>query len=414
MSFKQKTTPPPLVLIAAGGTGGHMFPAQSLAEEMLSRGWRVALMSDDRGLRYSGGFPDTVARIQIGSATFARGGLLARLLVLPKILGGALSARWFIFKNKPAVIVGFGGYPSIPALLAGGWARVPRVIHEQNALLGRVNRRFAPKVNLLTCALPLAQDYENTTGVFIGNPLRKSIQARQGAGYIAPGNWPLRMLIIGGSQGSAALGEPVALALATLPEALRTRLTIIHQAREEDAPACHAIYTNAGIRAEVAGFFDNIGDHLVKSQLVISRSGASSISEIAAIGRPSVLIPLPTAMDDHQSANARCLADIGAGIILPQDELDAPTLKKIVTGILNAPTKSAKMAQAALMLARPDAAVALADLVMQTAQDKNKNNIKNTENNIKGLVTDAVAYDAINENNKIIPKIEHKIKEPTP
>ena len=208
-----------------------------------------------------------------------------------KSLAGRLSARWFIFKNKPAVIVGFGGYPSIPALLAGGWARVPRVIHEQNALLGRVNRRFAPKVNLLTCAPALGRKIMKiTTGVFIGNPLRKSIQARQGAGYIAPGNWSLRMLIIGGSQGSAALGEPVARALATLPRSPS------HSAYHH-SPSPHGgrtrmprdLYERGDSRRGCWVFLIISANHLVESQLVISRSGASSISEIAAIGRPSVV-----------------------------------------------------------------------------------------------------------------------------
>jgi len=192
----------PLLVIAAGGTGGHMFPAQALAEEMLARGWRVKLSTDARGLRYSGGFPDAVEVDVVKAATFARGGMGAKLIAPFKILAGCIGA-WFSFgRDRPLVIVGFGGYPAVPAMMAGGWRRVPRILHEQNAVLGRVNQFFARRVEKIACGMWPTQLQENVSAVHVGNPVRASVHEKAGSDYIPPGDWPLSLLVIGGSQGS--------------------------------------------------------------------------------------------------------------------------------------------------------------------------------------------------------------------
>jgi UDP-N-acetylglucosamine--N-acetylmuramyl-(pentapeptide) pyrophosphoryl-undecaprenol N-acetylglucosamine transferase len=224
-----------LLLIAAGGTGGHMFPAQALAEAMLARGWRVTLSTDDRGARYAGGFPAGVTVQRVASATFARGGAAAKLMVPFRILGGVLGALWSQLRDKPAVVVGFGGYPSIPALSAAWVLRRPRMIHEQNGVLGRVNQVFARRVDKVACgtwptALPGAVAGEPT-----GNPVRAAVLERAAAPYIPPGDYPMSIVVIGGSQGARILSDAVPAAVASLPDGLRANLRLAHQARDEDA-----------------------------------------------------------------------------------------------------------------------------------------------------------------------------------
>lgn len=353
----------PLALIAAGGTGGHMFPAQALAEALIARGWRVKLSTDARGARYAGGFPAAVQVVVSDSATFARGGALAKLAVPFRIAAGVLGATLRMMAERPAVVVGFGGYPTIPALAAAWVLRRPRMIHEQNGVLGRVNRLFAPRVSLVACGTWPTALPAGVTGTHTGNPVRAAVLERAGAPYIPPGDYPMSLVVIGGSQGARILSDVVPEAVARLPEALRRHLRVAQQARPEDIDRVVAAYGAAGIDAEVAPFFADIPRRLSEAQLVISRSGASSVADIAVIGRPSILIPFAAAMDDHQSANARGLVDAQAAVLIPEAALDAATLADHMAAVLGQPAAAEQMARGALSQGLPDATDRLVALV---------------------------------------------------
>ena len=358
----------PLCLIAAGGTGGHMFPAQSLAEVMLARGWRVKLSTDERGARYAGNFPPQVVREVVSSATTARGGPLAKLAVPFRIASGALAARRAMKSDPPAVVVGFGGYPTIPAMTAALALGVPRMIHEQNGVMGKVNTMFAPRVQRVACGTWPTDLPQGVSGIHTGNPVRQAVLDLAAAPYHPPGDGPLHVLVIGGSQGARVLSDVVPEAIAGLPEDMRPRLVVSHQARAEDGERVTAAYAQAGIRAEVRAFFDDVPARLAQAQLVVSRAGASSIADITVIGRPAILIPFAAATGDHQSANARALAEAGAAVVLPESVLDADSLRRDIRDILSDPARATQMASAALTLGRPDAATRLADLVTELTQ----------------------------------------------
>lgn len=352
-----------LLLIAAGGTGGHMFPAQALAEAMLARGWRVKLSTDDRGARYAGGFPAAVTIETVASATFARAGAAAKLLVPFRILGGILGALVSQLRDRPAVVVGFGGYPSIPALAAAWVLRRPRMIHEQNGVLGRVNQAFARRVDKVACGTWPAALPVGVTGEPTGNPVRQAVLDRASAPYIPPGEYPMALVVIGGSQGARILSDVVPAAVALLPEGLRSNLRVAHQARDEDASRAAAAYEAAGVRAEIAPFFADIPRRLSEAQLVISRSGASSVADISVIGRPAILIPFAAATGDHQTANATGLAAAGAAVVVQEKALDAGALAGHIASILEDPHKAEGMARAALGEGKPDATARLVALV---------------------------------------------------
>jgi UDP-N-acetylglucosamine--N-acetylmuramyl-(pentapeptide) pyrophosphoryl-undecaprenol N-acetylglucosamine transferase len=353
----------PLLLIAAGGTGGHMFPAQALAEAMVSRGWRVKLSTDARGARYAGGFPRDVVVEQVASATFARGGVLAKALVPFRIAGGVFGAALGMLRDKPAVVVGFGGYPSIPALTAATLLRLPRMIHEQNGVLGRVNQIFAARVMAVACGTWPTNLPEGVTGTYTGNPVRGAVLERAGAGYIPPGDYPMSLVVIGGSQGARILSDVVPAAVAALPDALRANLRVAHQARAEDVDRVIAAYDAAGISADVQPFFTDIPRRLSEAQLVISRSGASSVADISVIGRPSILIPYAAATGDHQTANARGLVDGQAAVLIPEKALDAETLATHMAAIFENPQAAMTMSRNAVAHGRADATDRLVELV---------------------------------------------------
>ncbi|MDB9801594.1 glycosyltransferase [bacterium] len=223
-----------LLVIAAGGTGGHMFPAQALAEAMLAKGWRVKLSTDERGARYAGGFPDAVEINVVKSATFARGGIVAKLAVPFRILTGVAGAMWRMFRERPDVVVGFGGYPAIPAMAAAWVFRIPRMIHEQNGVLGRTNRVFAKRVDKVACGIWPTTLPEGVEGVHVGNPVRASVLERAGAGYIPPGDYPMSILVMGGSQGARILSDIVPPAIDALPEHIRRNVRVAHQGNKRD------------------------------------------------------------------------------------------------------------------------------------------------------------------------------------
>ncbi|WP_127116165.1 UDP-N-acetylglucosamine--N-acetylmuramyl-(pentapeptide) pyrophosphoryl-undecaprenol N-acetylglucosamine transferase [Shimia sediminis] len=359
--------PKPLLVIAAGGTGGHMFPAQALAEVMLRKGWRVRLTTDARGARYTGGFPHTVEIDEVSSATFARGGLVAKLAVPFRILGGVLSTVFKFRKDRPEVVVGFGGYPSIPAMGAAWLMKLPRMIHEQNGVLGRVNEKFASRVDVIACGTWPTALPEGVQGVHTGNPVRGMVLERAGAGYITPGDYPMSILVIGGSQGARILSDTVPGAIAALPEGMARNIRVSHQARDEDFDRVTRFYAEAGIAADVQPFFTDIPTRMSEAQLVISRAGASSVADISVIGRPSILIPYAAATADHQSANARGLVEAGASIMIPESMLSVDSLKEQITTILANPDGASQMARAALSVGKPEATEELVALVEMLA-----------------------------------------------
>lgn len=349
-----------LMVIAAGGTGGHMFPAQALAEQMLARGWTVVLSTDARGARYAGGFPAGVTVRELPSATFARGGVLAKLAVPFRILGGVLGAVVSMLRTRPTIVVGFGGYPSIPALTAAWVLRVPCMIHEQNGVLGRVNQVFATRVDAVACGTWPTTLPKGVIGHNIGNPVRARVLERAGADYIPPGDYPMSIVVIGGSQAARILSDMVPAAMALLPDALRAHIRIAHQSRPEDIPRVTAAY--AAMRAEVEPFFNDIPRRFCEAQLIISRAGASSIADIAVIGRPVILIPFAAAAGDHQTANARGLTAAGGAVMMAESDLTPAALADQISRILTTPKIATQMASDAHFYARLTAARDLAIL----------------------------------------------------
>lgn len=357
----------PLLVIAAGGTGGHMFPAQALAEAMLLRGWRVKLTTDSRGARYTGGFPHSTEIEEITSATFARGGLAAKLGVPLKIAGGVLSAMRAFRKDRPSVVVGFGGYPTIPAMTAARLMRLPRMIHEQNGVLGRVNELFSKHVDIVACGTWPTRLPKGVDGLHTGNPVRRAVLDRAGASYIVPGDYPLKLAVIGGSQGARILSQVIPAAIAELPSQLLANLSVVQQAREEDVEAVRTAYDRIGVRADIQTFIRDVPRQFAEAQLVISRSGASSIADISIIGRPSILVPYAAAAGDHQTANARGLVDAGAAILMPESQFTPSALAQNIQLVLENPAGALHMSQAALEQAKPDATETLVGLVERLA-----------------------------------------------
>ncbi|MEP2716602.1 UDP-N-acetylglucosamine--N-acetylmuramyl-(pentapeptide) pyrophosphoryl-undecaprenol N-acetylglucosamine transferase [Pseudophaeobacter sp.] len=358
-----------LLLMAAGGTGGHMFPAQALAEAMLRKGWRVKLSTDARGARYTGGFPHSTEISEVSSATFARGGLLAKAMVAPKIAGGVLSMALQMRRDRPDAVIGFGGYPSIPALGAATLLKLPRMIHEQNGVLGRVNQLFATRVAGVACGTWPTDLPETVPHEHVGNPVRGAVLERAGAGYISPGDYPMSILVMGGSQGARILSDVVPAAIAAVPESIRKFLRISHQARDEDMARVTEFYASHGISADVQPFFHDVPARMSEAQLVISRAGASSVADISVIGRPSILVPYAAATGDHQTANARGLVDAGGAILIPESALDAAALSAQIEAVLSNPEAAQKMSLAALSAGVPDATERLVALVEQLAEE---------------------------------------------
>jgi len=347
-----------------------MFPAQALAEEMLARGWRVKLSTDARGARYTQAFPPQVEIVKLASATFARGGVLAKLAVPLRIAAGVAGAVWSMLRDRPAVVAGFGGYPSIPALSAAWLLRRPRLIHEQNGILGRVNMIFSRRVDLMACGTWPTTLPDGVTGVHVGNPVRGSIADHAGAPYTPPSEaGALSVLVIGGSQGARILSDIVPAAVAVLPETLRRRVRVAHQARGEDEARVRAFYAENDIAAEVQPFFSDVPERMAAAQLVVSRAGASSLADLAVIGRPAVLVPYAAAAGDHQNANARGPEEAGAAVVVTEDRLTRETLAAHLERLLSDAEAATRMAQAARDLGKPAAARDLADLVQRLAGD---------------------------------------------
>ncbi|MNH48547.1 UDP-N-acetylglucosamine transferase [compost metagenome] len=351
-------------VVAAGGTGGHMFPAEALARELASRGWRVVLATDARGEQYAHAFP-AEERLALDAATGS--GPIGLLKAGVAILKGVGQAQSAFARIGADVVVGFGGYPSAPALVAAVATRRPTLIHEQNAVLGRTNRMLAPAVGTVASAFPTlgrAPAKVKARAKLVGNPVRPDIRALFDRAYVAPAeDGPIHVLVTGGSQGARILSETAPRALAALPEAIRNRLKVQQQSRPETLESARQIYLEAGIAAEVAPFFRDMADRLSRAHLVIGRAGASTCSELAVAALPSVLIPLKIAMDDHQTLNARALSDAGAARVIAEDDLTVDSLTAALNEVLSDPARLTAMSAAARSVAIPDAAARLADLV---------------------------------------------------
>ena len=356
----------PLVVLASGGTGGHLFPAEALASVLLTRGWRVALVTDRRGQTFTERLPGvTLHRIPAGRLG---AGIFQKAMGVAELLLGTLAAGRILRGLRPAVAVGFGGYPSVPTMLAATRQRIATLLHEQNALLGRANRFLAPRVSRIATALPTVQGLAATDArvVMTGNPVRPDVIRHRATPYPAPSD-TLLLLVTGGSQGARILSAVIPSALALLPPDLRARLKVMQQARPEDVDQVREAHRRNAINAEVAPFFHDLPERLARAHLVIARAGASTIAELCVMGRPAILVPYAQAADDHQSFNARALGDAGAAWVMPETAFAPAALAAQLATLLAAPELLTLAAAAAHKLGRPDAAERLADLVIACA-----------------------------------------------
>ena len=361
-------------LLAAGGTGGHMFPAQSLSEELGRMGWDVAMITDARGRKHAGRI-QAEPIIEVQAASISPRKPVQALRGSLQLARGVRQAKAFMREWKPDVVVGFGGYPSFPALRAAETLNIARVIHEQNAVLGRVNRVFARKATVVASGFEdLARRPVGARHVVVGNPMRDAILQSsrptvksEATGLREANDGGLNLLIVGGSLGANILSDVVPAAVAALPNEARAGLHVTQQATESRLDAARETYASASVPATVETFFTDIHDHLARADLIIARAGASSVSEIALMGLPSVLVPLGIAMDDHQTANARALERLGAAVILPESAFTPERLTELLVELLRDPDRLDQMGRSAQSLARPDAARDLAALVVQAA-----------------------------------------------
>jgi UDP-N-acetylglucosamine--N-acetylmuramyl-(pentapeptide) pyrophosphoryl-undecaprenol N-acetylglucosamine transferase len=346
-----------------------MFPAEALTRTLHDRGWRVVLATDSRGDQYAQNFP-AEERLSLEAATFRTGDPIGMVRAGLRIGKGVGQANEAFARLKPSVVVGFGGYPSLPSLLAARGARIPTVIHEQNAVLGRVNRRLANGATAVACAFPTllkASAKVKKRLHVVGNPVRPDIAALYDRPYVAP-DQTIRVLVTGGSQGARLLSELVPHAMNMLSEDLRVRLRVEQQTRVESIDFARRTFAEAGVEAEIAPFFRNMSGRLGAAHMVIGRAGASTVSELAVAGMPSMLIPLKIAMDDHQTWNAKFLTDCGAAVALKEEGLSAERFAREFEAFVANSASLAERSAAARAAAIPNAAERLADLVESVAR----------------------------------------------
>ncbi|MCQ8241248.1 undecaprenyldiphospho-muramoylpentapeptide beta-N-acetylglucosaminyltransferase [Rhizosaccharibacter radicis] len=369
------------IVIAAGGTGGHFFPAEALAAELRARGHRLVLMTDARaGRRNQGVFAEAEQHVLPGAGVAGRG-LAGKLRSAAALLRGALEARRLMRRIGPAVVVGFGGYPSVPPLLGArllgagkaGIGRPALVLHEGNAVLGQANALLARFADVVATSFPTVARLPATRRtVLTGMPVRPELAALAGA-PLAPTDGALRLLIWGGSLGARVFSDVVPPVLTGLPPELRARLRITQQARAEDVERVRTAYAAAGIEAEVQPFFHDVSTLLRDAHLVIGRAGGSSVAELGLVGRPAIMVPLPIAASDEQTANARALSDAGGGWLLPQPSFTPDALATLLRRLLTEPDALRDAAARAGSQGRPDAARRLADLVEELLQPRTQN-----------------------------------------
>ena len=353
------------VVIAAGGTGGHFFPAEALTTELIARGRRIVLLTDARsGAIRSEVFAGRECFVLKGAGIAGRG-LLRSAAATAALGAGVIQARAILARLNPGALVAFGGYPSVAPVLGARMLRQapPIVLHEQNAVLGRANRFLSRGISLLALSFPETQLVPaGVKSAFIGNPMRPALAALTRAAYMPAGDH-INLAVLGGSLGARVFSDVVPPALIALPAELRSRLRLTQQCRAEDLDRVRQAYATAGITAELSPFFPDVADRLAAAHLVIARAGASTVAELAVAGRPSILVPLPGAIDDHQTANAHALVAANAAWMIPQPAFTPPTLTERLRALMTRPEQLAEAAAAARTLARPDAALRLADLV---------------------------------------------------
>lgn len=355
----------PLIVLTAGGTGGHVFPAEALAAELLHRGYRLALVTDARGNRW-GGTLGQIETYPVAASQMLGRGVFGKLRGVFTLTRGTMQAKALFKRLRPAAVVGFGGYASVPAVAAAVTSGVPTMLHEQNAVLGRANRLFGGKVSRI------ATSYEDVSHlpagaavVRTGMPVRPAIRALAEAPYVPPSDdGPLRVLVLGGSQGARVFSDVLPHAFAALPQDLRDRLEITQQARPEDVERTHEAYENASLKATVQSFFDDVPERLAACHLLIARSGASTVAEVTVARRPSVLVPYPHAADDHQTANARAVEAAGGGWLMPQTAFTAEAMSALLSDLLPSAERLTRAADAAHAFSIPDASARLADAVI--------------------------------------------------
>ena len=360
----------PLILLAAGGTGGHLFPAEALGVELMKRGLRVRLATDSRALRYSGLFSKDTIDVVPSETVRSRTPWSLAVTGLTLAAGFAVALN-LLRRLKPVAVVGFGGYPTLPPLLAARLLGIPGVIHDANAVLGRANRFLSSRVDAIATSLPGVLDRDpqlSSKTTTVGTPMRPAILAAAAVEYIAPDSTvPFRLLVIGGSQGARVMADIVPGAIERLEPSLWNRLVLTQQVREEDMTRVRAVYDRLKIKAELAPFFTDLPAKLASHHLVVSRSGAGTVAELAAIGRPSILVPLPGSIDQDQFANAGVLALTEGALRIPQAEFTSDRLASEISALAAEPGKLTAMAEAARKVGRLDAAERLADLVMKVA-----------------------------------------------
>jgi UDP-N-acetylglucosamine--N-acetylmuramyl-(pentapeptide) pyrophosphoryl-undecaprenol N-acetylglucosamine transferase len=356
-------------LIAAGGTGGHMFPARAAADVLIARGWDVKLITDERGAKHASDFPGEPVAIIDASSPFVKNPfkLAPALWKLAKGYGQAQS----VFREfKPDIVAGFGGYPAFPALAAARLSGLPYIIHEQNAVLGRVNRLFTGGAKGVASGFQrldrLAPDAVHHV---TGNPVRQAILDACADPFQLPKpGEKITVLVLGGSLGARILSESVPAAIASLPTEITDRLFVIQQTRAEALDAAQNVYDEAGIACELSPFFSDMGSIYARSHLIISRAGASSVSEIAAIGRPAIFVPLAIAMDDHQTANAEGLVEAGAALSISESQFTPEHLTHELTTLLQDEDRLGQLAKVSHDLGRKNAHNDLADLIEQSVE----------------------------------------------
>ncbi|WP_430469488.1 undecaprenyldiphospho-muramoylpentapeptide beta-N-acetylglucosaminyltransferase [Thalassospira lucentensis] len=356
-----------VIAVTSGGTGGHMFPAVALSKALVRRGAKVLFFTDARAARYTEGV-DGVQTIILPAGGIAGKGIKGRLMGAARLGLGTLKARSMIKKAKPAAVIGFGGYASIPATMSAKWLGIPFAIHEQNAVLGRANRLVAGAAKRIATSFPtvtLIDPTDQNKVIWTGNPVRAEVAALANSTYDVPTeDGPIKLLITGGSQGARVLSEILPTALVNLPEGIRRRLVVTQQARDEDIHAVRKTYDGSGIDVTLASFIDDIPERLRDCHLVIARSGASTVAELTAAGRPGLLVPLPHAIDDHQRFNAQQVEDAGGAWLMPQDRFSSETVTDRLAKLLRNPAALTRAAKAAKTAGRANAAERLADMVL--------------------------------------------------
>ncbi|QZD86385.1 undecaprenyldiphospho-muramoylpentapeptide beta-N-acetylglucosaminyltransferase [Qipengyuania psychrotolerans] len=380
-------------VLAAGGTGGHLLPAFALAAELDRRGHHVALITDERGAEIPGK-PDFMPAHVLPAGRFGKNPL-QWLRGFRSVLEGRKMALRLFESFEPSAVVGFGGYPSLPAVLASTSAGIPTVVHEQNAVLGRVNRLLSGRVDAIATAYPDVQRLKPKHEVkthLVGNPVRAGVLSLREQPFPAYGeDGLLRVLVTGGSQGARVLSEVVPDGLAMLPPAIRERLQVTQQCRAEDLDTVRERYRNHGIPAELATYFEDMATRLADAHLFIGRAGASTVAELTAVGRPGILIPLPIATDDHQAANTREMVKAGGARMVRQEKFEAKELAKQIRVLADDPKALANAAHAAWNCGRPKAVEDLADLIESFGGADMMDVIRVGGNNARGATQGAPA-----------------------